>query len=104
MQPEEILKLLESNDKVMRLEGVSAYFEFLIPPKDDDSNLEEEENNNKSAYRHTKLWKTIRRRTWDHDEADGVIIQFFEYIMRRFKTGNNVLSHEDLTKEKKTRL
>ena len=43
MQPEEILKLLESNDKAMRLEGVSAYFEFLIPPKDDDSNLEEEE-------------------------------------------------------------
>jgi hypothetical protein len=101
MQPEEILKLLESNDKAMRLEGISAYFEFLIPPKSDDSSLEEEENNNKSAYRHTKLWKTIRRRTWDHDEADGVIIQFFEYIMRRFKTGNKILNHEELTKEKK---
>ena len=101
MQPEEILKLLESNEKAMRLEGISAYFEFLIPPKSDDSSLEEEENNNKSAYRHTKLWKTIRRRTWDHDEADGVIIQFFEYIMRRFKTGNKILSHEELTKEKK---
>ena len=101
MQPEEILKLLKSDDKALRLKGVSAYYEFLIPPKDDGSNFEEENNNN-SAYRHTKLWKTIRRRTWDHDEADGIIIQFFEYVMRRFKTGNKVLSHEELTKEKKS--
>ena len=88
MQPEKILKLLESNDMAMRLEGISAYFEFLIPPKDD-------------GYSHSKLWKTIRRKTWDNDEADGVIIDFFEYIMRRFKTGNKALSHEELTKEKK---
>ena len=88
MQPEKILKLLESNDMAMRLEGISAYFEFLIPPKDD-------------GYSHSKLWKTIRRKTWDNDEADGVIIQFFEYIMRRFKTGHEVLNHEELTKEKK---
>jgi hypothetical protein len=47
------------------------------------------------------LWKTIRRRTWDQDEADEIIVKFFEYIMRRFKTGNKVLSHEELTKEKK---
>jgi hypothetical protein len=88
MQPEKILKLLESNDMAMRLEGISAYFEFLIPPKDD-------------GYSHSKLWKTIRRKTWDNDEADEVIIDFFEYIMRRFKTGNKALSHEELTKEKK---
>lgn len=101
MQPEKILKLLESNDKAKRLEGVSAYYEFLIPPKDDGSNLEEEVNNTNSFYKHTKLWKTIRRRTWDQDEADEIIVKFFEYIMRRFKTGNKVLSHEELTKEKK---
>ena len=99
MQPEEILKLMESDDEAQRRKGVSAYFEFLIPPKDDGSNFEEENNN--SAYMHSKLWRTIRRRTWDHDEADGVIIQFFEYIMRRFKTGNKILNHEELTKEKK---
>jgi len=100
MQPEEIFKLLESDDKAMRLEGISAYFEFLIPPIDAGSNLEEENNNN-SFYRHSKLWKTIRRRTWDQDEADEIIIQFFEYIMRRFKTGNKILSHEELKKETK---
>ena len=101
MQPEKILKLLESNDKAKMLEGVSAYYEFLIPPKDDGSNLEEEVNNTNSFYKHTKLWKTIRRRTWDQDEAYEIIVKFFEYIMRRFKTGNKVLSHEELTKEKK---
>ena len=101
MQPEEILKLLESNDKAKRLEGVSAYYEFLIPPKDDGSNLEEEVNNTNSFYKHTKLWKTIRRRTWDQDEADEIIVKFFEYIMRRFKTGDKILSHEELKKETK---
>jgi hypothetical protein len=101
MQPEGILKLLESNDKGQRLKGVSAYYEFLVTSKDDGSDLKEEKNNNNSVYKNTKLWKTIRRRTWNHDEADEIIIQFFEYIMRRFKTGDKILSHEELAKEKK---
>ena len=101
MQQEEILKLLASDDKGQRLKGVSAYYEFLVAPKDDGSDLKEEANNNNSAYKNTKLWKTIRRRTWDHDEADEIIIQFFEYIMRRFKTGDKILSNEELAKEKK---
>lgn len=101
MEPEEILQLLESENKAERLKGVSAYYEFLIPPKKNSINIEEEANNSNSFYKHTKLWKTIRRRTWDQDEADEIIIQFFEYIMRRFKTGVKILSHEELTKEKK---
>ena len=75
MQPEEILKLLESDDKEHRLKGVSAYYELLTTPKDDDKKIKKEVNKN-SSYKHTKLWKTIRRRTGNNDEADEIIIQF----------------------------
>lgn len=100
MQKEEILKLLESDDKEHRLKGVSAYYELLTTPKDDDNKNKKEVNKN-SSYKHTKLWRTIRRRTWNNDEADEIVIQFFEYISRRFKTGGKVLSQEELAKEKK---
>jgi len=95
MQPEDIIELLESDNVISRRNGITAYFEFLIPSKDEDS-----KSDNESAYNHTKLWKTIRRKTWDDGEADEIIIDFFEFIMRRFKTGDKRLSDKELAKEK----
>ena len=95
MQPEDIIELLESDNVISRRNGITAYFEFLMPSKDEDS-----KSDNESAYNHTKLWKTIRRKTWDDGEADEIIIDFFEFIMRRFKTGDKRLSDKELAKEK----
>ena len=102
MQPEDIIELLESDNVISRRNGVTAYFEFLVGPKDGDSKGDNESASKKtSAFKHTKLWKVIRRRIGDNDEADNIIMEFFNYVMRRFKTKNREdLSDEELAKEK----
>ena len=94
MQPEQIIELLESNEGLNRKKGIEELYHLLIP-----------QNKNKtsgSPFNHTKLWKHIRRRTWDADEADEIITNFFEYIMRRFNSsGKQILSTEDSKQEKK---
>ena len=93
MQPEDIIKLLESVELLKRRKGIEELFYFLIPPTKD--------NTSESPYQKTKLWKTIRRRTWDGEETDEIIINFIEYIMRRFKTQDKkILTTEELNQEK----
>jgi len=96
MQPEDIIELLESDEVLKRKRGVNELYQFLIPIND-----ESKEDTIESPYKHTKLWKTIRRRTWDEDEADEIITNFFEYIMRRFKTKDKkILTTKERHQEK----
>ena len=93
MQPEEIIKLLESDELLKRRKGIEELFYFLIPPTKD--------NTSESPYQKTKLWKTIRRRTWNAEETDEIIVNFLEYIMRRFKTQDKqILTEEERNQEK----
>ena len=93
MQPEDIIKLLESNELLKRRKGIEELFYFLIPPTKD--------NTSESPYQKTKLWKTIRRRTWNAEETDEIIVNFLEYIMRRFKTQDKqILTEEERNQEK----
>ena len=97
MQPEDIIELLESDNVNSRRKGLEAYCKFLVPtsPEDGDS-----KGDNQSAYKHTKLWRTIRREVRNGDEADEIICNFFTYIMKRFRTGEGILSDEEIAKEK----
>jgi hypothetical protein len=97
MQPEDIIELLESDNINSRRKGLEAYFKFLVPPSPEDG---DSKGGNQSAYKHTKLWKTIRKRVWNGDEADAIICNFFTYIMKRFRTGEGILSDEEIAKEK----
>ena len=93
MQPEEIIKLLESDELLKRRKGIEELFYFLIPPTKD--------NTSESPYQKTKLWKTIRRRTWNAEETDEIIVNFLEYIMRRFKTQDKQILTEEERKQEK---
>ena len=93
MQPENIIKLLESVELLKRRKGIEELFYFLIPPTKD--------NTSESPYQKTKLWKTIRRRTWDGEETDEIIVNFFEYMLRRFKTQDKQILTEDERNEEK---
>jgi hypothetical protein len=96
MEPKDIINLLESNRVVERKKGLKELYNFLIPVSDQN-----QEDSSKSLYQHTKLWKTIRRRTWDGDEADEIITNFFVYIVRRFKTEDSqILTKEERYQEK----
>jgi hypothetical protein len=96
MEPEDIINLLESDRIVERKKGLKELYNLLIPIRDQN-----QENSSKSLYQHTKLWKTIRRRTWDGDEADEIITNFFIYIVRRFKTEDSqILTKEERYQEK----
>ena len=96
MEPKDIINLLESDRVVERKKGLKELYNFLIPIRDQN-----QENSSKSLYQHTKLWKTIRRRTWDGDEADEIITNFFVYIVRRFKTEDSqILTKEERYQEK----
>ena len=96
MEPEDIINLLESDRVVERKKGLKELYNFLIPVSDQN-----QEDSSKSLYQHTKLWKTIRRRTWDGDEADEIITNFFVYIVRRFKTEDSqILTKEERYQEK----
>jgi hypothetical protein len=96
MEPKDIINLLESNRVVERKKGLKELYNFLIPVSDQN-----QEDSSKSLYQHTKLWKTIRRRTWDGDEADEIITNFFIYIVRRFKTEDSqILTKEERYQEK----
>ena len=97
MQPEDIIELLESDNINSRRKGLEVYFKFLVPPSPEDG---DSKGGNQSAYKHTKLWKTIRKRVWNEDEADAIICNFFTYIMKRFRTGEGILSDEEIAKEK----
>jgi len=97
MQPEDIIELLESDNVNSRRKGLAAYCRFLIPPNPEDG---DSKGDNQSAYKHTKLWKTIRREVRNGDEADEIICNFFKYIMKRFRTGEGILSDEEIAKEK----
>jgi len=97
MQPEDIIELLESDNINSRRKGLEAYFKFLVPPSPEDG---DSKGGNQSAYKNTKLWKTIRKRVWNGDEADEIICNFFTYIMKRFRTGEGILSDEEIAKEK----
>ena len=104
MQPEDIIRLLESDDKTDRRLGVNAYFEFLILPSSEvedskDDSKDDSKENYQSSYKHTKLWKTIRTLVWNNNEADEIISTFFEYIMRRF-TVSDKLSDEEIAEAK----
>ena len=96
MEPKDIINLLESDRVVERKKGLKELYNFLIPISDQN-----QEDSSKSLYQHTKLWKTIRRRTWDEDEADEIITNFFVYIVRRFKTeASKILTKEERYQEK----
>jgi len=96
MEPKDIINLLESDRVVERKKGLKELYNFLIPISDQN-----QEDSSKSLYQHTKLWKTIRRRTWDGDEADEIITNFFVYIVRRFKTEDSqILTKEERYQEK----
>ena len=96
MEPKDIINLLESDRVVERKKGLKELYNFLIPVSDQN-----QEDSSKSLYQHTKLWKTIRRRTWDGDEADEIITNFFVYIVRRFKTeGSQILTKAERYQEK----
>jgi hypothetical protein len=96
MKPKDIINLLESDRVVERKKGLKELYNFLIPVSDQN-----QEDSSKSLYQHTKLWKTIRRRTWDGDEADEIITNFFVYIVRRFKTEDSqILTKEERYQEK----
>ena len=96
MEPKDIINLLESDRVVERKKGLEELYNFLIPISDQN-----QEDSSKSLYQHTKLWKTIRRRTWDGDEADEIITNFFVYIVRRFKTEDSqILTKEERYQEK----
>jgi len=97
MKPKDIINLLESDGVIERKKGLNELYNFLIPVSDQNQG-----DTNKSLYEHTKLWKTIRRRTWDGDEADEIITNFFVYIMKRFKTQDGqTLTKEERNQEKK---
>jgi hypothetical protein len=103
MQPEDIIELLESDNVISRREGLEAYFEFLVPPPPEDGDSKgdnQSANDNQSAYKHTKLWRTILGQVRNGDEADEIICNFFKYIMKRFRTGEGILSDEEIAKEK----
>ncbi len=101
MQPEDIIKLLESNNVIDRRNGIGAYFELLLPEKDEENSNAAKTKNDTGSFIHTRLWKTIRRRTWDDKVADDIIMEFFNYVMRRFKTNNREdLSEKERAKEK----
>ena len=97
MQPEDIIELLESDNVNSRRKGLEAYCKFLVPPSPEDG---DSKGDNQSAYKHTKLWRTIRREVRNGDEADEIICNFFIYIMKRFRTGEGILSDEEIAKEK----
>jgi len=96
MEPKDIINLLESDWVVERKKGLEELYNFLIPISDQN-----QEDSSKSLYQHTKLWKTIRRRTWDENEADEIITNFFIYIVKRFKTEDRqILTKEERYQEK----